>query len=84
MVKFVAILLLGFTSLSGCAVYTAWDACETARKGELRFKFPEDAISREIKVTHEITPEERCYPLSNYGEYTDHNAWAECMGVPYR
>jgi len=84
MYKLIAIIVLAFTSLSGCIAYEAWNACETMRQGELRFDFPAEEIHREIKITHEVTPEMRCYSLSNYGDASDHKAWAECMGVAYK
>ena len=83
MYKLIAIIALSLTALSGCIVYEAWNACETARQGEIRFTFPEDEIASEIKVRREYmgVPRKDCEHLYNNGQ---HNAWADCMGVSYK
>lgn len=79
-------LLVG-AALSSCVLYDTWDECETIRKGEYRFKFPEDAITKEITVERTFmgmpsAPD--CTRYAHDSDTPDHNAWAECMGVPYR
>lgn len=63
--------------LSSCIVYDAWDFCESAREGELRFVYPEGSIENEVKVTHEDHLPTKCRHFYNDGT----GRWAKCMGV---
>lgn len=81
-------------SLSSCAVYDAWDICETIRKGdEVRFTYPPptNPISDEISVRHVPLPK-ACEHLrataAERGEwnpetesYPRNTAWENCMQV---
>jgi len=73
------LILLCALSLGSCVVYDAWDFCESAKEGELRFVYPDDSrspIADEIKVEHTHLPTV-CREFYNDGT----GRWAKCMGV---